>query len=162
MANYLKVEESFVGKLGTTQDYAWLYEEIDHIENLSDDDIREYVDTQASIIYDMYDGDCTNADREPLSFEDWKAASDYEDAVQAVMDARDKKRDELVRHPHQINLFVSKDQWQAVHQAVRDIPHYWEDEALYVDPIRVGDAVRALNAIGIETDEDDAADPSVM
>src|SRR5690606_24063635 len=116
MANYLKIEESFVGKLGTTQDYAWLYEEVDGLENMSDEDIHAYVDVHAGLIYQMYDGDCAERNWEPLSFEDWKAASDYEDAVQAVMDARDEKRDELVHHPHQINLFVSKDQWQAVHQ----------------------------------------------
>ena len=85
-------DDVFVGKLGTSQDYTWLWEGQEDIQTLSDEQIREYVKVKADILHDMYTAECHEANNgegvEPLLFEKFLNESDFENAVQAFIKYR--------------------------------------------------------------------------
>lgn len=89
--DFVQATDVFVGKLGTSQDYSWLWDGQEMVETLNDDDIRHHVDVQAGILYDVYAAEYEEKYNQKFTmtaadFEKW---SDYQDAVNAMIKYRD-------------------------------------------------------------------------
>lgn len=80
------IEQAFSGD--GLEPFAWLYDGWDQLPDASDNDLKMLLEQHALHLYELYDLACTEHDEESLSFEDWKAQSDFETALKELKQAR--------------------------------------------------------------------------
>jgi len=92
------VADALIGKLGTSQDYQWLHEEVVDLDTLIDEQVAEYVKGQASNVFSYnvtVEFEEKYGREMNMTFDEFLKASDYEDALKAVLMARDAARDNI-------------------------------------------------------------------